>query len=132
MTAPHIAATMTSGSDNLLSNASTPPSRHAISPGKMNPRKVEASSAGIANTISKATHGGRVKICSTTPFMGNILTHYVSRCSSRHGHDDEKVEQRRGMVTLRNAISMSSWYATSPVVDRNHLPRRHVCRQNSC
>src|SRR5450432_556465 len=121
---------MTSASDTLLSNASTPPSRHAISPGKMKPRNVEASSAGIANTTSNAIHVGNRKICSTRPVMGHIFTYHVSQ------QHQMLVE---GVTKCLRSTRHGSWHRVDvsaivmtdvPVDDRNHLPRRHACRRS--
>lgn len=48
------------GRETRCSWASTPPSRMAISPGKMNPANNDASSAGSRNTTNSATGAGTV------------------------------------------------------------------------
>src|SRR5665213_1867774 len=129
MTAPATATTMTTASDNLLSDASTPPSRHAISPGKIKPRKVDASSAGIANTTSNAIQLGNRKICSTRLVMGT---------SSRITRHTVTTQHRKCATKCPRRTRHGSWHHEDvsvivvfdvPVADRNHLPRRHECRR---
>src|SRR5665213_1840280 len=113
ITAPATATMMTTASDNLLSYASTPPSKQAISPGKMNPRNVDASSAGIANTTSNAIHVGSRRICSTRPLMGNIFTYHTDDDASSTTKASQNVSEQCGMVAGIRYISVSSWSSTS-------------------
>src|SRR5690348_6789841 len=93
----------------------------------MKPRNVEASSAGSANTMSNASHVGRCKICSTSPSMGNILTHCTSPYVTTMKDDAKNVSKQRGMVTRFRVISVSSWYSTSPVATTGPSCRGGMC-----
>ncbi len=64
MMAPKTAATITAQSDTRCWEATTPPSRTAISPGKTNPRKAEASSAGRAKTKDRTSQPGKPRMRS--------------------------------------------------------------------
>ena len=52
--APREAAAITASKGNLCSDASTPPTITTVSPGNMNPTKIDDSAAGTMNTNTNA------------------------------------------------------------------------------